>query len=61
MTMLNQWSIDRNKPENVFQHSFEIALYWSLAYSWLKENGIVDKIENRNNFIVTKLKYQHLI
>jgi hypothetical protein len=60
-TMLNQWSIDRTKPENIFQHSFEIDSYWSLAYTWLKENGIVNKIDNTNNFIVAKLEYQHLI
>jgi hypothetical protein len=40
-TMLNQRSIDRTKPENIFQHSFEIDSYWSLAYTWLKENGFI--------------------
>ena len=59
--MLNQWSVDRTKTKNMFQHTFETDSYWSLAYTWLKENGIVNKIENTNNFIVTKLKYQHLI
>jgi hypothetical protein len=62
-TMLNQWFVDRTKTENMFQHTFETDSYWSLslAYTWLKENGIVNQTENTNNFIVTKLKYQHLI
>jgi hypothetical protein len=33
----------------------------SLAYTWLKENGIINKIDNTNNLIVAKLEYQHLI
>jgi hypothetical protein len=35
--------------------------YWSLVYTWLKGNGIVNKIYNTNKFIVAKLEYQHLI
>ena len=45
----------------MFQHTFEIDSYWSLHFTWLKENGIVNKIENTNNFIEAKLKYQPLI
>ena len=60
--MMKQWSIDRTKDDYMFQHKFETDSFWSLSYTWLKENGIIFKIQNMENcFIVSKVQYKHLI
>ena len=60
--MMKQWSIDRTKDDYMFQHKFETDSFWSLSYTWLKENGIIFKIQNMENyFIVFKVQYKHLI
>ena len=60
--MLSQWSVDRTKHENMFNQSVEIDSFWSLSYTWLKENGCLFRLENVSMcFVVAKQKYENLI
>jgi hypothetical protein len=62
-SMLKNWSIDRTKSDLKFQTIIEIDFHWPLAYTWIKENGMMFRYLNAPGvcFIVTKQKYQHLI
>ena len=61
ISMLKQWSIDRSVPEGSFSNMFEIDEYYTFAYTWMKEQGVILRVVNTFNFIVCKKNYEHLI
>ena len=61
VNMLKEWSIDRNRKENIFSETFDIDCYYSYAYKWAKNGNILLRVMNTSNFIVCKKDYEHLI
>ena len=61
ISMLKQWSIDRSVPEGSFSNMFEIDEYYTFAYTWMKEQGVILRVVNTFNFIVCKKNYEDLI